>query len=213
MLFFFVIPIHSSFSRCLTLCPMRILRIVKHRCADAILTPCSLQDVVIDTAVTAAPEGFVVRQVGEGDRRITQLRIHLHHSRARGQAKYLRLRPAHAGQLKGHVFDALRYTQSAEIRVDDQSGGRDILFVPPRLDIAESRKRRARQGYHGLALLHLCCHILVCALGNASTALLCCYAYSVEYLIDVLLMCGVCHKYSDVVVQSYELLDPPRPSL
>ena len=168
MLFFFVIPIHSSFSRCLTLCPMRILRIVKHRCADAILTPCSLQDVVIDTAITAAPEGFVVRQVGEGDRRITQLRIHLHHSRARGQAKYLRLRPAHAGQLKGHVFDALRYTQSAEIWVDDQSGGGDILFVPPRLDIAESRKRRARQGYHGLALLHLLRHILMRTLGDTS---------------------------------------------
>ena len=69
MLFFFVIPILSSLSR-LTLRTMWILRIIKHRRADTVLTSCPFQDVVIDTAVTASPESLVVRQVSEGHRRI-----------------------------------------------------------------------------------------------------------------------------------------------
>lgn len=115
----------------LSLRTMRIGWVEQHGCADAILTFGAFQDIVVHATVATPPESLIVRQVGERNRYISQLGIHLHHGSAGGKAEYLCFRPAHAGKLEGHVFDAFRYTQAPEIRMHDQAGGSHVLLVSP----------------------------------------------------------------------------------
>ena len=86
---------------------MRIGRVEQHGCADAILTFGAFQDIVVHATVATPPESLIVRQVGERNRYISQLGIHLHHGSAGGKAEYLRLRPAHAGKLE--VMSLMRF--------------------------------------------------------------------------------------------------------
>ena len=53
----------------------------EHGSADAVFAIGTMEDIYIDTTLTTAPERFVISKIGEGDRKISQLGIHFHHSR------------------------------------------------------------------------------------------------------------------------------------
>ena len=111
--------------------PMRIGRVEQHGGADAILPARTLQNIVVDTSIATPPEGFVIRQIGKGNRHITQFRIHLHDGCTRSQTEHLGFRPAHTGQLERHILDTFRNAKMTVFGMHDQSGGGDILLVAP----------------------------------------------------------------------------------
>ena len=114
--------------------------VVEHGRADAELAVLGHQDVVVDATFASLPEGLVVGQLVEGDGHISQLGIHFHDGSTRSQTKNLGVRPAHTGQLEGHLLDSFGNAQSSKVGMHDQAGGGHILFVTPRLDIAETCK-------------------------------------------------------------------------
>ena len=81
----------------------------------------------------------------------------------------------------------------AVVGVYDESRGSHILFVAPGLDVTESCKVVTIEGDDGLGLLHLCCQILVCTLGDACAPDLGGIGDGLQYGVDIFLMRGVGH--------------------
>ena len=69
-----------------------LLRIVEHGGADATLEVGTGEHVVVDTRLTATPEGRIVSELLEGDRTVAQLMVDLEHSSATGETEELGLR-------------------------------------------------------------------------------------------------------------------------
>ena len=83
------------------------LGVVKHGRADTVFPAGAMEYVNIYTPFAAAPEGFVVCQVGKGHGLVAKLGVHLHHRSTAGQRENLCVRPAGSGQRERHVFNLL----------------------------------------------------------------------------------------------------------
>ena len=66
-------------------CRQLLFRIEEHGGADAVAAVGAVEDVAVDASLAASPEALVVGEVVEGHRKVSQLRVHLHHCRAAGQ--------------------------------------------------------------------------------------------------------------------------------
>ena len=98
-----------------------LLWVEEHGGADAILAVGAMENIHVDTTLATTPEGLIVGQVGEGDREITQLGVHLHYSRTGCQRENLGMRPSLSGERKGEVLDALCQSDASEVWVNDQT--------------------------------------------------------------------------------------------
>jgi len=98
-----------------------LLWVEEHGGADAILAVGAVEHIHIDAALATTPEGLIVGQVGEGDREITQLGVHLHHSRTGCQREDLGMRPSLSGERKGKVLDTFCQSDASEVWVNDQT--------------------------------------------------------------------------------------------
>ena len=147
-----------------------LLGVVEHSGADAVFAVSAMQHIYIDASLAAAPKGLVIGEVSESYRLITQLCVHRHHCSSARQTEYLGVWPTCACESERHVLDFLGHSQSSEIRMNDETGGGDILLVASSLDITESGEPVATESYHSLCLLHLGGEVFVGALCNTSAA-------------------------------------------
>jgi hypothetical protein len=178
-------------------CRQLLFRVKEHGGADAVAAVGAVEDVAVDAALTSPPEALVIGEVVEGHGKIPQLCVHLHHRRPAGQREDLGMGPSDACEGEGEVLDALGDSHSSEVGMNDQSRGGDIVFVAPRLDVAESGELLALQGDDRLSLFHLRGHVLRRALGDAGAADLCCVGDGFQYGVDIFDMTLVGHHHFD----------------
>ena len=181
--------------------------VVEHAGADAIFPAAAGQDVAVDAMgilrrAATLPIGVVVGQLGESHGHVAQCRVDAHHGRLTRQAEELGVRPAQARQREGHHLDARGQMVAAELLLDNQAGVGHIVFVAPRLDVAESGELLFRTGQSddGLAFLHLRGQVFVSARSDAAAALLGRIGDGGENLVHIFLVGGVGHYHLDAVV-------------
>ena len=97
------------------------LWVEEHGGADAVFAVGTMEDIYVDATLATTPERLVIGQVGEGNRKIPQLGVHLHDSRTGCQRENLGMRPSLSGECKGQVLDTLSQSQTTEVWVNDQT--------------------------------------------------------------------------------------------
>ena len=95
---------------------------------------------MVDATFATFPEGFIVCQFIEGNRDISQFRIHFHDGSSAGEAEYFGVGPSQACQAEGCHFDTLSQSYAAKVGMYNQTGGGDVLFVSPAFDVGETCK-------------------------------------------------------------------------
>ena len=149
-----------------------LFRVEEHGGADAIFAVCAMKHIYIYTTFAATPERLVVCKVGKCNRQISQLSVHFHHGRARGEREYLSMWPSLSGKCECEVLDTLCQSDTSEVWVNYQSRCCYVVFVAPSLDVTEACKLVTLQSYNSLSFAHLCGNIFRRALCDARTTLL-----------------------------------------
>jgi hypothetical protein len=145
-----------------------ILGIVEHSRAHADLPFLAHEDIVVDAAFAAGPEGLILRELGIGDGLVAQFGIDLHDGQTRREAENFRFGIRLAAELEDLFFDLFGEAALSKARRYDQPGISHVLPVTPGLDIAEASPYIViGEGDDRLALAHFLLNVIRASFSDA----------------------------------------------
>ena len=151
-----------------------VFGVIEHGGAHTVLPFLAHKDLVVNTALTAGPEGVVLGELGIGYGFVAQLGVDLHDGQAGGETEDLGFGVCLPAELEDLFLYVFGQTALPELGGHDEAGVGDIFPVAPGLDIAEPGPDAILcEGDDGLALAHFLLDIVGAPLGDTGASGFC----------------------------------------
>jgi len=115
-----------------------IFWIIEHGSAHAVLSFFAHEDLIVDTAFTAGPESFVLREFGVSYGFIAEITVNFHDSETGCEPEYFCFRIFFPGEVEDLMFDGFCHPAFAELWGNDQAAVGNIFAMAPCFNIAKT---------------------------------------------------------------------------